>query len=142
CLLYDLEVTLSEAYKHSSFSEPSTYFLEKAEKRKKAISKNLWNDGREFFMDYDSEANKSTKTMSLAGVYPLFFKVATKEQAKHVHAQITENFLKKGGVVSSLHKSGQQWDYPNGWAPIQYLTYVGLCNYGFLDTAEALKNRW
>jgi alpha,alpha-trehalase len=142
CLLYDLEMTLSEAYGHSSFSEPSDYFLEKAEKRKKALLDNLWDEDRKFFMDYDSEGNKSTRVMSLAGVFPLFFKIATKEQAKHVHGHIKESFLKKGGVVASLHESGQQWDYPNGWAPMQYMTYVALRNYGFDDTAEELKKRW
>jgi len=142
CLLYDLEVTLSEAYKHSSFSEPSTYFLQKAEKRKKAMLKNLWNEETKFFMDYDSSTNQSTRIMSLAGIYPLYVKMATEEQAQHVHNHITESFLKDGGVVSSIHESGQQWDYPNGWAPMQYLTYVGLRNYGFNDTAEELKKRW
>jgi len=142
CLLYDLEMTLSEAYKHSDFSEPSTYFLNKAEKRKKALISNLWNEENKFFMDYDTESNKSTRIMSLAGVYPLFFKIATKEQAKHVHEHISESFLKKGGVVSCLTESGQQWDYPNGWAPLQYMTYVGLRNYGFNETAEELKKRW
>ncbi|HSJ67722.1 MAG TPA: alpha,alpha-trehalase TreF [Anditalea sp.] len=142
CLLYELEMTLSDAYAHSSFSEPSSYFREKAEKRNKALINNLWNDDNKFFMDYDTESHKSTKIMSLAGVYPLFFKMATKEQAQHVHEHITESFLKKGGVVSSLHESGQQWDYPNGWAPMQYMTYVGLRNYEFYDTAEELKKRW
>lgn len=93
-------------------------------------------------MDYDSESNKSTNIMSLAGVYPLFFKIASKEQAHHVLEHIVNSFLKKGGLVSSLHYSGQQWDYPNGWAPLQYLSYVGLRNYGFDDTAEELKKRW
>jgi len=141
-ILYDLELTLSEAYGHSSFSEPSTYFLEKAEKRRKALIKNLWNDECKFFMDYDSESNKSTKAMSLAGVYPLYFKLATEEQAHHVHNHIVNNFLQAGGVVTSLHESGQQWDFPNGWPPLQYLTYVGLRNYGFDETAEELKKRW
>ncbi len=142
CILYDLEVTLAEAYGHSSYSEPSSYFLDKAEKRKEAIIKNLWNEDSGFFMDYNYEHNKSTPVMSLAGVYPLYFKVATAEQAAHVHDHIASDFLKKGGVVSSLHASGQQWDSPNGWAPLQYITYVGLCNYEFYDTAEELKKRW
>lgn len=141
-ILYDLELTLSEAYAHNSFSEPSIYFLEKAEKRRKAMIKNLWNDDVKFFMDYDSEANKSTKIMSLAGIYPLYFKIATEEQAQHVHRHVINSFLQAGGVVTSLHESGQQWDFPNGWPPLQYLTYVGLRNYGFDETAEELKKRW
>lgn len=80
--------------------------------------------------------------MSLAGVYPLVFKIATKEQAQHIHHHIVNSFLHAGGVVSSLHQSGQQWDFPNGWAPLQYLTYVGLRNYGFDETAGELKKRW
>ena len=31
-----------------------------------------------------------------------------------------------GGVPTSLHHSGQQWDFPNGWAPLQHLVVVGL----------------
>lgn len=142
CILYDLEVTLSEAYAHSEFSEPSSYFLEKAEKRKAALINNFWNEGRKFFMDYDAESNKSTHVMSLAGVFPLFYNIATEEQAAHVHDHILNKFLKPGGVVTSLHQSGQQWDFPNGWPPLQYLTYAGLRNYGFDETAETLKERW
>jgi alpha,alpha-trehalase len=142
CLLYALELTLSDAYKQSSFSEPYIYFLQKAEKRKKALVKYCWNDEKQFFMDYDLTLNKSTSVMSLAGVFPLFFRMATNGQAQHVHEHITKSFLKDGGVVSTLCKSGQQWDFPKGWAPLQYLTYEGLRNYGFTDTAEELKKRW
>ncbi|WP_207494432.1 alpha,alpha-trehalase TreF [Aridibaculum aurantiacum] len=142
CLLYDLELTLAKAYDQSSFSEPCTYFLQKAEKRKKAIIKYCWNEDEQFFMDYDLALDKSTKVMSLAGLFPLFFKLATNEQAHHVHEHITKSFLKHGGVVSSLYESGQQWDSPNGWAPLQYITYVALRNYDFHDTAEELKSRW
>ncbi|GAA4437272.1 hypothetical protein GCM10023188_31290 [Pontibacter saemangeumensis] len=142
CLLYELELTLSEAYNQSSFSDPSIYFLQKAEKRKKAMIKHFWDDDKKFFMDYDLALNKSTTVMSLAGIFPLFTKIVTNEHAHHVHEHIASSFLKKGGVVSSLHESGQQWDLPNGWAPMQYLTYKGLRNYEFYETAEELKKRW
>ncbi|MHA6248480.1 alpha,alpha-trehalase TreF [Pontibacter sp. CAU 1760] len=142
CLLYELELTLSEAYNHSSFSDPSTYFLQKAEARKKAMLKYFWDEEKQFFMDYNLALNKSTAVMSLAGIFPLFSKLATDQQAQHVHGHIANSFLQKGGVVSTLHKSGQQWDFPNGWAPMQYMTYAGLRNYNFADTAGELKERW
>ena len=142
CLLYQLELTLSDAYNQSAFSAPSTYFRQKAEKRKKAMIKYFWNDDNQFFMDYDLALNKSTSVMSLAGIFPLYSRIATNEQAHHVHEHIARSFLKKGGVVSSLHESGQQWDFPNGWAPLQYLTYQALRNYHYFDTAEELKKRW
>ncbi|MBS9525792.1 alpha,alpha-trehalase TreF [Litoribacter alkaliphilus] len=142
CLLYDLELTLCDAYEHYKYPETAVYFREKANKRKKGIMENLWSESKKFFMDFDTTSSKSTKIMSLAGVFPLFFKMATEEQAGHVHQHIKESFLKKGGVVATLHESGQQWDSPNGWAPMQYMTYVALRNYGFDETAEELRSRW
>ncbi len=142
CLLYELEITLSKAYNYSAFPEPSSHYLQKAEMRKNAIIKYCWNEDKQFFMDYNTASNESTAIMSLAGVFPLVFNIATDEQANHVHEHIKKSFLKKGGVVSSTHESGQQWDFPNGWAPLQYLTYVALRNYNFNDTAEELKARW
>ncbi len=29
-----------------------------------------------------------------------------------------------GGVPTSMEPSGQQWDYPNGWAPLQVIIYL------------------
>lgn len=30
-----------------------------------------------------------------------------------------------GGVPTSLRNSGQQWDYPNAWAPLQHMLIEG-----------------
>ena len=38
--------------------------------------------------------------------------------------------------------TGQQWDAPNGWAPLQWITYVGLKNYGADDLAQSGAERW
>src|SRR5690606_9959848 len=45
-------------------------------------------------------------------------------------------------VVTTLHNTGQQWDAPNGWAPLQWVTIEGLRNYGFDELAETIKRRW
>jgi alpha,alpha-trehalase len=75
-------------------------------------------------------------------MFPLLFGVATDEQAAHVHRHIRESFLHKGGVVSTLHHSGQQWDFPNGWAPLQWITHQGLLRYNFTQTAAEIRQRW
>ncbi|MEZ4932160.1 MAG: trehalase family glycosidase [Saprospiraceae bacterium] len=79
---------------------------------------------------------------SLAGMYPLFFKIATLEQAESCAKVIQEKFLRPGGVVTTPIHSGQQWDAPNGWAPLQWITIQGLKNYGFDDLANDIKKRW
>ena len=72
-------------------------------------------------MDYDFHINQATDQMTLAGVFPLFTKIASKEQAKSVAKNLEDKFLKAGGLVTTLVESSQQWDYPNGWAPLQYI---------------------
>ena len=40
-----------------------------------------------------------------------------------------------------MFNSGQQWDQPNGWAPLQWIAVTGLRNYGFPDIAHQVATR-
>ena len=80
--------------------------------------------------------------MTLAGVTPLYFQFATKEQANLVAQTVSDKFLSAGGVVNSLRITGQQWDAPNGWAPLQWMTITGLENYGHHELASVIAGRW
>ncbi|WP_051199780.1 alpha,alpha-trehalase TreF [Christiangramia echinicola] len=141
-LLYNLEMTISEAAGIMGNSEKSEAFKLKAEKRKKAILKYHWNEEEGYFMDYNFRKSRQTSQFSLAGVYPLFFEVATDEQAGRVSAKIENMFLKPGGLVTTPYNTGEQWDAPNGWAPLQWLAIKGLQNYGNIDLANKIKSRW
>ena len=74
--------------------------------------------------------------------WPLFAKIATKEQALGIANIIESQLLKPGGLVTSTINSGQQWDAPNGWAPLQYIAAIGLKNYGFNTLAHQIMKRW
>ena len=141
-LLYNLELTIARAAEIEGDSEKSENFKKKAEKRKTAILKYLWNEEEGFFMDYNFEAEQQTMRLSLAGVYPLFFEIADENQATAVSAKIEEVFLKPGGVVTTPYNTGQQWDAPNGWAPLQWITIKGLQNYNKTELGEEIQSRW
>ena len=32
----------------------------------------------------------------------------------------------KGGVPTSMMDSGQQWDFPNAWPPLQHILVAGM----------------
>jgi len=83
-----------------------------------------------------------TQVLSLAGMYPLFFQIAGQTEAARSAKMIQEKFLQPGGVTSTLRNTGQQWDAPNGWAPLQWITIQGLRNYTASDLANEIKNRW
>lgn len=141
-LLYVLEATIAEAY--SSFRNPFMVrkFKKRAGERAAALNEYSWSEKTGFYMDYNYHKTKQTTALTLAGVFPLFAGVASQEQADLVALKLEKEFLKKGGLVTTLTDSGQQWDSPNGWAPLQWVAIEGLRRYGHNDLADEIKKRW
>ena len=142
CLLLHLEQTIADAYRLIENETSSAYYNSLAENRKAAIQKYCWNSEAGFYFDYDFSAGKQKESMTLAGIAPLFFKIATAQQAKEAAANIKEKFLMAGGLVTSLITTGQQWDAPNGWAPLQWMSIIGLENYNHHELAADIAHRW
>jgi alpha,alpha-trehalase len=142
CLLLHLEQTLSEAWQRAGNTQKVKEYLTLAESRSKAILKYCWDPDHDFFVDYDWVVQKQKDQLTLAGAFPLFFQVATSEQAERSAAVLKQKFLKQGGLVTTLELSGQQWDAPNGWAPLQWIAYQGLINYKLHDLANDVRDRW
>ena len=142
CLLYFLEESLSKAAKLNGDEASSKEFQSAAIARKDAINKYCWNAKLGFYTDYDIESKALRPLKSLAGIFPLFFKIASDDQANSIADIVKSEFLKPGGVVTTTINSGQQWDAPNGWAPLQWITFMGLKNYGHQELANQIKDNW
>ena len=83
-----------------------------------------------------------TDRPTLAAAAPLYFGLATPEQGRAVADRLQRDFLKPGGFVTTQIASGQQWDAPNGWPPLQWLAIQGMSRYGRGDIAADARNRW
>ena len=142
CLLYQLEMTLAKAAKLDGDVDAEANYTEAAEKRKNAILKYFWNEENGHFSDYDFGNGAFTEVPSLAMMFPLFTNISDQDQAASTAKVIEESFLHPGGVVTTLNRSGQQWDAPNGWAPLQWVTIKGLRNYEQTALADDIKSRW
>ena len=142
CLLFHLEQTLSDAYREADNNKQADLFFQRALQRKNAIQKYCWSYSQNFFFDFDFINQLQKSNYTLAATFPLFFEMASPEQALSVANQLEEKFLKHGGFSTTLEHSGQQWDAPNGWAPLQWIAYKGLLNYSLTDLAEKLKTSW
>lgn len=46
-----------------------------------------------------------------------------------------------GGVPNTLYHTGEQWDFPNVWPPMQYILVEGLNNLG-TENAKNMSTRW
>ena len=141
-LLYLLEDTIADAT--NTLLHPVTVrrFRKRATARKAAINQYLWSPSKNFYMDFNFHVGHSTQSFSLAAVFPLFVGIASKEQAEAVVKKLQAEFLKPGGLVTTLHGNGQQWDSPNGWAPLQWIAVEGLRRYGYDELADEITKRW
>jgi alpha,alpha-trehalase len=68
--------------------------------------------------------------LTAAALFPLYVNAASRERAAKVAAAAESQLLKPGGLTTTTVNSGQQWDAPNGWAPLQWVAAQGLQNYG------------
>ena len=141
-LLFNLERTLAQAYRLAGDQENADLSEQRAAQRREALFRYCWSEEAGFFLDYDFEKGSHRPIMSLAGLYPLFFSLATEDQAASVAPVVRDTFLQAGGLVSTLEQTGQQWDAPNGWAPLQWIGIQGLRNYGYHDLADEIRQRW
>ena len=141
-LLYKLECTLARGFALAKNSPRQVFFQDRAEARKTLLQTLFFDEEKGFFVDLMLPDLKASSTLSVAAAYPLFFNIATPEQASLVRDRLRSDHLKSGGWVTSTEYTVQQWDAPNGWAPMQWVIYVGLCNYGYEVDAREGANRW
>ncbi|HEY4326874.1 MAG TPA: alpha,alpha-trehalase TreF [Mucilaginibacter sp.] len=141
-LLYHLELSIAKSYKLQANESKYQIYLTKAIARKKAIQKYCWSEENSWFMDYNWKLKHITPNETLAGVYPLEFKIADARQADAEAKELKTKFMKPGGVVTTFKRSGQQWDNPNAWAPLQYMAIDGLNNYNQTALARSIAENW
>ena len=141
-LLYNLELTIARGYELNGDEENANIYDQRAGLRRNALIRYCWNEELGFFFDYNFKTDQLMPTVSVAGVYPLFFNMVDMQQAQKIASVIENQLLQAGGVVSTTNDTGQQWDAPNGWAPLQWVTIKGLRNYGMNELAQKITDRW
>lgn len=142
CLLFHLEVMIARGLEQQGKSRDASQMRDKADARRRAIITFCWNAEENFFFDYNFKTQKQTAIKSLAGAFPLFFELAQPDMISGMKEVIKKDFLQPGGLTTTLVNTGQQWDAPNGWAPLQWIVYQGLKNYNEMDLAAEIKRRW
>ncbi|OEK05403.1 alpha,alpha-trehalase TreF [Roseivirga misakiensis] len=139
CLLYYLEKLIAKA---SDNSNQRGHYSKMADDRKQAILKYFWNSTTSYFHDFNWVEGHQTASINAAASYPLFFEICDQDQAVAVASIMEKELLMDGGLLTTNFESGQQWDAPNGWAPLQWMAIKGLRNYGQNDLADQIKKNW
>ena len=141
-LVAHMEQTLAYAYALKGATRQSEYFQKRAAARIVAIRRLMWDEADGVFTDYLWTTSQQTGTVTAVTAVPLFLGMATEAQAARVAGTIRSRLLRPGGMTTSLDANGQQWDGPNGWAPMQWMAVAGLRTYGENVLAADIASRW
>jgi alpha,alpha-trehalase len=140
-LLYLMEDQTAEILTDLDRKQEAIKWRAKAQLRAHAINQLMWDERDGLYYDYDFVNKHVRHYPFLTTFYPLWAGLATKEQA----ARIVKNlplFEKVGGLQTSTEVSGNQWDSPFGWAPLEMIAVEGLRRYGYDADAERVSMKF
>jgi alpha,alpha-trehalase len=149
-LLYKYESDFAFVARELGDEEEALQWEAAAERRKQTMNILMWDKLRGLYYDYNFVRGKRGSVSSLAAYFPLWAGLASKEQAAALVKSL-RRFENKGGLATTdvlpvgqfvIGSMPTQWAYPNGWAPLQYITIRGLERYGYHDDAKRLAMKW
>jgi alpha,alpha-trehalase len=117
-------------------------FAHHAAARRAAIDRYQWSSALNAYVDYRWTQRAPIERVSAATLYPLFEGLSSATEGAAVLRTLERTLLKVGGVVTTPRDTGQQWDAPNGWAPLQWIAVAGARRYNDARLAETIACRW
>ncbi|CAJ1937202.1 unnamed protein product [Sphenostylis stenocarpa] len=156
--LLGMELNIALFAKVAGDNSTSERFLENSDLRKKAMNSVFWNANMNQWLDYwlgntceevhvwkNGHQNQHVFASNFVPLWMQPFYADTSLVDSVVESLKTSGLLRAAGVATSLTDSGQQWDFPNGWAPLQHMLVEGLLKSGSQEArslAEEIAIRW
>ncbi|MDA8457186.1 alpha,alpha-trehalase TreF [Acidovorax sp. GBBC 3334] len=146
-LLHASEAAIARLSRAAGDEAAARDFDARAARRADAMARVLWSDEAGAFLDYDWQNARPRPALTAATVVPLFTGTATPAQASALAATVRRRLLVRGGLATTETASGEQWDRPNGWAPLQWMGAEGFQRYAADDAAcgelaQDIRERW
>lgn len=125
---------LAEFYKLLNNNEKVAYYENESEKWIRAVTAVLWHEEVGAWLDYDMSNSIKRDYFYPSNVAPLWTGCYNKTDEKKIVPLVMKYLQNKnvdiypGGVPTTLEHTGEQWDYPNAWPPLQHMVIIGLSN--------------
>lgn len=138
CLLYRIEGEAAEIEKLANDESKAKVWEQRAQDRKEKINRYCWDEKAGLYFDYDFVTGQRRNYPFATTFYPLWVGVASQRQAARIVANM-KLFEQPGGLQTSTNVSGDQWDSPFGWAPLELIAVQGLRRYGYNSEADRIS---
>lgn len=140
-LLYQMEQDLTHFYQLLDRQWDAQIWQARAQHRHQLINRYLWDDEAGLYYDYNAHTEQRRPYDFVTTFMPLWAGLASPYQAMRVVDNLYK-FEAPGGLLTSTHISGNQWDAPFGWAPLQWFAVQGLLNTGYDTEAHRIATRF
>ncbi|KAH8729087.1 Six-hairpin glycosidase-like protein [Phaeosphaeriaceae sp. PMI808] len=156
-ILYYNEKTIADFHRREGNYTAARLWSQRAANRSEAMTALLWNTEHYSYFDYNMTssaqnvytlADNTSTPLALAGAppgqqiwfqisqfYPFWTGAAPRsiksdpKAMRRVFARVEELLTTRAGAIAATNlASGQQWDEPNVWPPLQYVLMKGLLN--------------
>lgn len=141
-LLYGFEKNM-EYFSLQLNNKQEKLWQQRAEHRKSLMLKYMDN-GSGILLDYNYKKESLSTVFSVASLFPLFVGLADEHHAKAIKLHLSELEAEHGILtcVKNDVPGTYQWDYPNGWACLQYIAIMGLDRYGYKTDALRIAKKF
>ena len=140
-LLYLMETETAEIMGTLNRAPEQALWTKRAQQRAALINNLMWDPRDGIYYDYEFVHHRLRPYPFLTTFYPLWAGIASREQAARVESNL-HLFEQPGGLQTSTNPSGNQWDAPFGWAPLEYISIKGLRRYGYRADADRLSMKF
>lgn len=140
-LLYLMESQTAEILRILDRPADAATWDKQAGDRAARINQLMWDEQAGLYFDYEFVHRHLRHYPYLTTFYPLWAGIATKDQAAAVVRNLAM-FERPGGLQTSTNPSGNQWDSPFGWAPIEMIAVEGLRRYGYAAEANRISREF
>uniref|UniRef100_A0ABI8A171 Trehalase n=1 Tax=Felis catus TaxID=9685 RepID=A0ABI8A171_FELCA len=127
--LCQAEELMSDFYSRPGYDLQATKYRNMREQLLAAMKAILWNEENGAWFDYDLENRRKNLEFYPSNLSPLwsgcFSDPGVVDKALK-YLEDSQILTYQYGIPTSLQKTGQQWDFPNAWAPLQDLVIRGL----------------
>ncbi len=140
-LLFGMEKYIAQEAEELGERALAFAFARRAVARRQAIDRHLWHRAGQHYADYDLDAGTARAQVTAALGFPLFTGVARGRRAATTAAALGR-LVHAGGLATTDCRTGEQWDSPNGWAPLNWIAVQGLRACGETALASRIASAW